>query len=226
MAPLWNRIGEAFGGALEQHTDRHADLAQRHASALFMPGRRAFAAATGHPALPAVGYYAGAITGAPALGFIQQEQAADAAANVLKVAAKSSETTAVVSMDAAKAGATAQRHQQASIPRRSALAVAAMVAMVAAVMALLGKVKKFAAGSRVSFRHISISSIPATPVRREFVLRAAKSCAGWAWTPRPERRTIWATWSGPRLAFADGGLVPDVAQPRPQRPRKRFLSSM
>lgn len=148
------------------------------------------------------------------LGFIQQEQAADAAASVAKVAQKSSETTAVVSMDAAKAGAGAAA-SQASIPYVGpALAVAAMVAMVAAVMALLGKVKKFAAGGLVSGPGTSTSdSIPARLSAGEYVLRAETVrrvgvdflhvLNGGLFRPR---------WSGPRLAFAEGGLVPDVTQ--------------
>jgi hypothetical protein len=144
------------------------------------------------------------------LGFVQQEQAIDVAASGAKVAQKSAETTAVVSMDAAKAGAGAAA-SQASIPFVGpALAVAAMVAMVAAVMALLGNVKKFAAGGLVTGPGSATSdSIPARLSAGEYVLNAAAvkrvgveflhSINGFSQGPRV---------SGAALAFATGGLVP------------------
>ena len=211
MAPLWNRIGEAFGGALNgilsgTQTWRNA------MSALFMQVANAFLQQLViQPFQQWVAMQARML--ALKLGFIQQEQAADTAASVAKVAQKSSETTAVVSMDAAKAGAGAAA-SQASIPYVGpALAVAAMVAMVAAVMALLGKVKKFAAGGLVSGPGTSTSdSIPARLSAGEFVLRAEvvrrvgvdflHALNGGLSAPR---------WSGPRLAFADGGVVPEIA---------------
>ncbi len=212
MAPLWNRIGESFGGALNgmltgTQTWRSA------MSALFQQVANAFLQQIViQPFQQWVAMQARML--ALKLGFIQQEQTADAAASVAKVAQKSSETTAVVSMDAAKAGAGAAA-SQASIPYVGpALAVAAMVAMVAAVMALMGKVKKFAAGGLVSGPGTSTSdSIPARLSAGEYVLRAETvrrvgvdflhALNGGLFGPR---------WSGPRLAFADGGLVPDVAQ--------------
>ena len=211
MAPLWNRIGEAFGGALNgilsgTQTWRNA------MSALFMQVANAFLQQLViQPFQQWIAMQARML--ALKLGFIQQEQAADTAASVAKVAQKSSETTAVVSMDAAKAGAGAAA-SQASIPYVGpALAVAAMVAMVAAVMALLGKVKKFAAGGLVSGPGTSTSdSIPARLSAGEFVLRAEvvrrvgvdflHALNGGLSAPR---------WSGPRLAFADGGVVPEIA---------------
>lgn len=147
------------------------------------------------------------------LGFVHQEQAMDAAASATAVAQKSAETTAVVSMDAAKAGAGAAA-SQASIPYVGpALAVAAMVAMVAAVMALLGNVKKFASGGLVTGPGNSTSdSIPARLSAGEFVMNAAavkrvgvdflQAINGLSAGPRVQ---------GPTLAFAAGGLVPDTA---------------
>jgi hypothetical protein len=146
------------------------------------------------------------------LGFVQQEQVIDAAASTTKVAQKSAETTAVVSMDAAKAGAGAAA-SQASIPYVGpVLAVAAMIAMVAAVMGLLGNVKKFASGGLVSGPGTSTSdSIPARLSAGEFVMNAAavkrvgvdflQSLNGLSQGPRV---------SGNALAFSAGGLVPDA----------------
>ncbi|MHB9020088.1 MAG: phage tail protein, partial [Minisyncoccota bacterium] len=160
MAPLWNRIGESFGGALngmitgaQTWRSALASIFQQVADAflqqiVIQPFQQWIAMQARMLALK--------------LGFIQQEQTVDAAASAAKVAQKTTETTAVVSMDAAKAGAGAAA-SQASIPYVGpALAVAAMVAMVAAVMALLGGIKKFAGGGLVSGPGSATSdSIPA-----------------------------------------------------------------
>ncbi|HHW4681994.1 MAG TPA: hypothetical protein ACQGQI_02105 [Xylella sp.] len=146
------------------------------------------------------------------LGFVQQEQAVDAAASATTVAQKSAETTAVVSMDAAKAGAGAAA-SQASIPYVGpALAIAAMVAMVAAVMGLLGNTKKFASGGLVTGPGTSTSdSIPARLSAGEFVMNAAAvKRVGVDFL-----HSINGLSSGPRvrgnaLAFAAGGLVPEA----------------
>jgi hypothetical protein len=216
MAPLWNRIGESFGGALngmltgaQTWSSALASIFQQVADAflqqiVIQPFQQWIAMQARMLALK--------------LGFIQQEQAVDAAASATKVAQKSAETTAVVSMDAAKAGAGAAA-SQASIPVAGpALAIAAMVAMVAAVMALLGGVKKFAKGGLVSGPGSATSdSIPARLSAGEYVVRAAAvrqvgvafldSINGWAAGPR---------FKGSELAFAAGGLVPQVRVPPAQ----------
>ncbi len=211
MAPLWNRIGEAFGGALNgiltgTQTWRNA------MSALFLQVANAFLQQIViQPFQQWVAMQARML--ALKLGFIQQEQTADTAASVAKVAQKSSETTAVVSMDAAKAGAGAAA-SQASIPYVGpALAVAAMVAMVAAVMSLLGKVKKFAGGGLVSGPGTSTSdSIPARLSAGEYVLRAeVVRRVGVDFLHALNGGLSGPRWSGPRLAFADGGVVPEIA---------------
>ena len=154
------------------------------------------------------------------LGFVQQEQAVEAAASASTVAQKSAETTAVVSMDAAKAGAGAAA-SQASIPYVGpVLAVAAMVAMVAAVMGLLSNTKSFASGGLVTGPGTSTSdSIPARLSAGEFVMNAAtvkrvgvdflQSLNGLSQGPRVLGNT---------LAFSTGGLVPDAPATQPQSP--------
>src|SRR5690606_21962479 len=141
------------------------------------------------------------------------EQAMDAAASATAMAQKSAETTAVVSMDAAKAGAGAAA-SQASIPYVGpALAVAAMVAMVAAVMALLGNVKKFASGGLVTGPGTSTSdSIPARLSAGEFVVNAAAvKRLGVGFLQAVNGLSAGPRVRGPALAFAAGGLVPDTA---------------
>lgn len=210
LAPLWNRIGESFGSALngmitgaQTWRSALASIFQQVADAflqqlVIQPFQQWIAMQARMLAIK--------------LGFVQQEQVIDAAASTTKVAQKSAETTAVVSMDAAKAGAGAAA-SQASIPYVGpVLAVAAMIAMVAAVMGLLGNVKKFASGGLVSGPGTSTSdSIPARLSAGEFVMNAAavkrvgvdflQSLNGLSQGPRV---------SGNALAFAAGGLVPDA----------------
>jgi hypothetical protein len=124
-------------------------------------------------------------------------------------------------MDAAKAGAGAAA-SQASIPIVGpGLAIAAMVAMVAAVMALLGGIKKFAGGGLVSGPGSATSdSIPARLSAGEYVVRAAAvRQVGVAFLDSINGLSSWA--QGPRfrggeLAFAAGGLVPEVKVPPAQ----------
>jgi len=210
LAPLWNRIGESFGSALngmitgaQTWRSALASIFQQVADAflqqlVIQPFQQWIAMQARMLAIK--------------LGFVQQEQVIDAAASTTKVAQKSAETTAVVSMDAAKAGAGAAA-SQASIPYVGpVLAVAAMIAMVAAVMGLLGNVKKFASGGLVSGPGTSTSdSIPARLSAGEFVMNAAavkrvgvdflQSLNGLSQGPRV---------SGNALAFSAGGLVPDA----------------
>jgi hypothetical protein len=208
LAPLWNRIGESFGSALNGMITG-AQTWRAALAGIFQQVADAFLQQLViQPFQQWVAMQARML--AVKLGFVQQEQAIDVAASGAKVAQKSAETTAVVSMDAAKAGAGAAA-SQASIPFVGpALAVAAMVAMVAAVMALLGNVKKFAAGGLVTGPGSATSdSIPARLSAGEYVLNAAAvkrvgveflhSINGFSQGPRV---------SGAALAFATGGLVP------------------
>jgi len=219
LAPLWNRIGESFGGALngmitgaQTWRSALASIFQQVADAflqqiVIQPFQQWMAMQVRMLAMK--------------LGFIQQEQTADAAASAAKVAQKTTETTAVVSMDAAKAGAGAAA-SQASIPIVGpGLAIAAMVAMVAAVMALLGGIKKFAGGGLVSGPGSATSdSIPARLSAGEYVVRAAAvRQVGVAFLDSINGLSSWA--QGPRfrggeLAFAAGGLVPEVKVPPAQ----------
>ncbi|AOS78296.1 phage tail protein [Hydrogenophaga sp. PBC] len=216
MAPLWNRIGESFGSALsgmitgaQTWRSAMAGLFQQVADAflqqiVIQPFQQWIAMQARMLALK--------------LGFIQQEQVADAAASATTLAQKSAQTTAEVSMDAAKAGAGAAA-SQASIPIVGpGLAIAAMVAMVAAVMALLGKVKKFAAGGLVSGAGTATSdSIPARLSAGEYVGRAAAvRQVGVAFLDSLNGLSIGPRFKGGELAFAAGGLVPEVKVPPTQ----------
>lgn len=216
MAPLWNRIGESFGGALngmitgaQTWRSALASIFQQVADAflqqiVIQPFQQWIAMQARMLALK--------------LGFIQQEQTVDAAASAAKVAQKTTETTAVVSMDAAKAGAGAAA-SQASIPYVGpALAVAAMVAMVAAVMALLGGIKKFAGGGLVSGPGSATSdSIPARLSAGEYVVRAAAvRQVGVAFLDSLNGLSAGPRFKGGDLAFAAGGLVPEVKVPPAQ----------
>ncbi|AZV94413.1 tape measure domain-containing protein [Bordetella sp. J329] len=214
MAPLWNRIGESFGGALNGMLTG-AQTWRSAMSALFQQVADAFLQQIViQPFQQWIAMQARML--ALKLGFIQQEQVADAAASSVKVAQKSAETTAVVSMDAAKAGAGAAA-SQASIPYVGpVLAVAAMAAMVAAVMALLGGVKKFASGGLVSGPGTSTSdSIPARLSHGEYVINArAVSRLGVSFLDAINGLSAGPRFSAGRLAFAAGGLVPEAsAQP-------------
>lgn len=216
MTPLWNRIGESFGGALngmitgaQTWRSAMASLFQQVADAflqqiVIQPFQQWIAMQARMLALK--------------LGFIQQEQTVDAAASAAKVAQKTTETTAVVSMDAAKAGAGAAA-SQASVPIVGpGLAIAAMVAMVAAVMALLGGIKKFAGGGLVSGPGSATSdSIPARLSAGEYVVRAAAvRQVGVAFLDSLNGLSVGPRFKGGELAFAAGGLVPEVKVPPAQ----------
>jgi len=224
MAPLWNRIGESFGSALngmitgaQTWRSALATIFQQVADAflqqiVIQPFQQWIAMQARMLAIK--------------LGFVQQEQAVDAAASATTVAQKSAETTAVVSMDAAKAGAGAAA-SQASIPYVGpALAIAAMVAMVAAVMGLLGNTKKFASGGLVTGPGTSTSdSIPARLSAGEFVMNAAAvKRVGVDFL-----HSINGLSSGPRmtghgLAFAAGGLVPEAPPQQAQGQAVRIVN--
>ena len=218
MAPLWNRIGESFGNALNGMITK----GQTWRSALATLFQQVSDAFLQHIVIQPFQQWIAmqARMLAIKLGFVQQEQAVEAAASASTVAQKSAETTAVVSMDAAKAGAGAAA-SQASIPYVGpVLAVAAMVAMVAAVMGLLSNTKSFASGGLVTGPGTSTSdSIPARLSAGEFVMNAAtvkrvgvdflQSLNGLSQGPRVLGNT---------LAFSTGGLVPDAPATQPQSP--------
>jgi hypothetical protein len=216
MAPLWNRIGESFGGALNGMITG-AQTWRRALASIFQQVADAFLQQIViQPFQQWIAMQARML--ALKLGFIQQEQTIDAAASATKVAQKTTETTAVVSMDAAKAGAGAAA-SQASIPYVGpALAVAAMVAMVAAVMALLGGIKKFAGGGLVSGPGSATSdSIPARLSAGEYVVRAAAvRQVGVAFLDSLNGLSAGPRFKGGELAFAAGGLVPEVKVPPAQ----------
>ena len=216
MAPLWNRIGESFGGALNGMITG-AQTWRSALASIFQQVSNAFLQQIViQPFQQWIAMQARML--ALKLGFIQQEQTVDAAASAAKVAQKTTETTAVVSMDAAKAGAGAAA-SQASIPYVGpALAVAAMVAMVAAVMALLGGIKKFAGGGLVSGPGSATSdSIPARLSAGEYVVRAAAvRQVGVAFLDSLNGLSAGPRFKGGELAFAAGGLVPEVKVPPAQ----------
>lgn len=216
MAPLWNRIGESFGGALNGMITG-AQTWRAAMSTLFQQVADAFLQQIViQPFQQWIAMQARML--ALKLGFIQQEQVADAAAGAATVAQKSAETTTVVSMNAAKAGSGAAA-SQASIPYAGpVLAIAAMVAMVAAVTALLRGVKKFAAGGVVIGPGTSTSdSIPARLSAGEYVVRAAAvRQVGVAFLDSINGLTKGPRFKGGELAFAAGGLVPEVNVPPAQ----------
>ncbi|CAQ45384.1 phage tail protein [Stenotrophomonas maltophilia] len=216
MAPLWNRLGESFGSALNGMITG-AQTWRSALSTLFRQVADAFLQQMViQPFQQWIAMQARML--ALKLGFIQQEQVADAAASTTKLAQKSAETTAVVSMDAAKAGAGAAA-SQASIPYIGpGLAIAAMVAMVAAVMALLGNVKKFATGGLVVGAGTATSdSIPARLSAGEYVVRAAAvRQVGVAFLDSLNGLSVGPRFKGGELAFAAGGLVPEVKVPPAQ----------
>ena len=216
MAPLWNRIGESFGGALNGMITG-AQTWRSALASIFQQVSNAFLQQIViQPFQQWIAMQARML--ALKLGFIQQEQTVDAAASAAEVAQKTTETTAVVSMDAAKAGAGAAA-SQASIPYVGpALAVAAMVAMVAAVMALLGGIKKFAGGGLVSGPGSATSdSIPARLSAGEYVVRAAAvRQVGVAFLDSLNGLSAGPRFKGGELAFAAGGLVPEVKVPPAQ----------
>jgi hypothetical protein len=216
MAPLWNRIGESFGGALNGMITG-AQTWRSAMSTLFQQVADAFLQQIViQPFQQWIAMQARML--ALKLGFIQQEQVADAAAGAATVAQKSAETTTVVSMNAAKAGSGAAA-SQASIPYVGpVLAIAAMVAMVAAVSALLGGIKKFATGGLVSGPGSATSdSIPARLSAGEYIVRAAAvRQVGVAFLDSINGLSVGPSFRGGELAFAAGGLVPEVRVPPAQ----------
>ncbi|MGL5630858.1 MAG: hypothetical protein ACRDD3_00740, partial [Azovibrio sp.] len=229
MAPLWNRLEESFSSALSSMLTG-AQTWRTALSNLFKQVSDAFLEQiVVQPFREWLSMQARML--ALKLGFIQQEQVAGAAASAANVAQKTAETTASVSMDAAKAGAGAAA-SQASIPIVGpGLAVAAMGAMVVAVMALLGNMKKFAMGGVVTGPGTSTSdSIPARLSAGEYVVRAAAvRRVGVAFLDALNGLAVGPRFKGGALAFAAGGLVPEVkvaSVPAPVNPAVRIINAI
>ncbi|WP_147654011.1 phage tail protein [Vulcaniibacterium gelatinicum] len=213
LAPVWNRIGEGFGQAVQGMVSG-AQSFREALSNLFRQVADAFLQQMViQPFQQWVAMQARML--ALKLGFLQQEQAAETAAAAQSVATKQAETAAKVSANAAEAGSGAAASQAAIPVVGPGLAIAAMAAMVAAVMALLGNIKKFAAGGYVTGPGTATSdSIPARLSAGEYVVRAAAvQRVGVAFLDAINGLKAPPTWDGQRLAFAAGGLVPQVSAP-------------
>ncbi len=216
LAPVWNRIGEAFGQAVQGIVSGAQSLREA-LSNIFRSIADAFLQEMVlKPFQQWVAMQARML--AIKLGLLQQEQAAENAAAAQSVATKQAEAAAKVSANAAEAGSGAAASQAAIPVVGPGLAIAAMVAMVAAVMALLGNIKKFAAGGYVTGPGTSTSdSIPARLSAGEYVVRAAAvQRVGVAFLDAINGLRTPPTWDGQRLAFAAGGLVPQVNVPPAQ----------
>ena len=227
MAPVWNDIGSTFSSALQGMVQGTQTWAQAVGS-LFKGVSDAFLKyVVIDPFQQWVAQQAKMLT--MKLGFSQQEQAMNTATAAQTVAAKTAETTTVVSANAAQAGSGAAS-SLASIPYVGpALAVAGMAAMVAAVMALLGK--GFATGGLVRGPGTGTSdSIPARLSAGEYVVRAAavRSIGTGALDAINGLKRPPTVVSG-RMAFAAGGLVPaasSAAGTQPQAPGVRIVNAI
>ena len=90
--------------------------------------------------------------------------------------------------------------------------------MFAAVMALINKVKKFSTGGFVYGPGSStFNSIPARLSAGEYVVRAEAVCrVGRNFLDNINGLRSGVAWSGGALAFADGGMVPEIEVPAGQ----------
>jgi hypothetical protein len=222
LAPVWNRIGEGFGQAV-QGIASGAQSLREGLSNIFRSISEAFLQhLVIQPFQQWVAMQARML--AMKLGFTQQEAAIEQAAVAQSVATKQAETAAKVSANAAEAGSGAAASQAAIPIVGPGLAIAAMAAMVAAVMALMGNLKKFASGGYVrgyvSGPGTSTSdSIPARLSAGEYVVRAAAvKRVGVAFLDALNGLKAPPAWDGHRLALAAGGLVPQV-QVQPAAPQ-------
>jgi hypothetical protein len=216
LAPVWGRIGEAFGQAVQGIVSGAQSLREA-LSNIFRSIADAFLQEMVlKPFQQWVAMQARML--AMKLGFMQQEQTAETAAAAQSVATKQAETAAKVSANAAEAGSGAAASQAAIPVVGPGLAIAAMAAMVAAVMALLGNIKKFAAGGYVTGPGTGTSdSIPARLSAGEYVVRAhAVRRVGVAFLDAINGGVAPPRVIGRELAFAAGGLVPQVNLPPAQ----------
>ncbi len=218
LAPVWNRIGEGFGQAVQGIVSGAQSLREALANIFRSIAEAFLQQMVIQPFQQWVAMQARML--AVKLGFVQQEAALEQAAAAQSVATKQAETAAKVSANAAEAGAGAAASQAAIPVVGPGLAIAAMAAMVAAVMALLGNIKKFAAGGYVTGPGTATSdSIPARLSAGEYVVRAAAvQRVGVAFLDAINGLRTPPAWDGQRLAFAAGGLVPamQVAPAAPQ----------
>lgn len=227
MAPVWNDIGSTFSSALQGMVQGTQTWAQAVGS-LFKGVSDAFLKyVVIDPFQEWVAQQAKML--AMKLGFSQQEQAMNTATAAQTVAAKTAETTTVVSANAAQAGSGAASALAAIPYVGPALAVAGMASMVAAVMALLGK--GFATGGLVRGPGTGTSdSIPARLSAGEYVVRAAavRSIGTGALDAINGLKRPPTVVSG-RMAFAAGGLVPaasSAAGTQPQAPGVRIVNAI
>jgi hypothetical protein len=213
LAPVWNRIGEAFGQAVQGIVSGAQSLREALSNVFRSIADAFLQEMVLKPFQQWVAMQARML--AVKLGLLQQEQAAETAAAAQSVATKQAEAAAKVSANAAEAGSGAAASQAAIPVVGPGLAIAAMAAMVAAVMALLGNIKKFAAGGYVTGPGSATSdSIPARLSAGEYVVRAAAvQRVGVAFLDAINGLRTPPVWDGQRLAFAAGGLVPQVSAP-------------
>lgn len=218
LAPVWNRIGEAFGQAVQGIVSGAQSLREALANIFQAISNTILQEMVLKPFQQWVAMQARML--AMKVGFLQQEQAAETAAAAQSVAVKQAEAAAKVSANAAEAGSGAAASQAAIPVVGPGLAIAAMAAMVAAVMALLGNIKKFAAGGLVTGPGTSTSdSIPARLSAGEYVVRAdAVRRVGVAFLDAINGGVTPPRIIGRELVFAAGGLVPQV-QMQPAAPQ-------
>lgn len=209
-APLWDSIGRSFGDALQGMITS----TQSFYEALTNLFRQISDAFLRHLVIEPFQEWVAMQTRMLALklGFLRQEQAMEKSAAAQSIATKSAETVTRVSMEAAQAGAGAAS-SQASIPYVGpVLAIAAMTAVFAAVMALLSRIKKYATGGYVEGPGTSTSdSILARLSAGEYVIRAdVVKRLGVAFFDAINGLRLPPRTVEGRLAFAMGGLVPEV----------------
>lgn len=216
LAPLWADLGQGFGDALNNMLTG-ATTWRDGLTGLFRQISNSFLQhLVIKPFQEWVAVQARML--AVKTGFAQQEEAMDMAISTKKVGQKMQEAGTVVSANAAEAGSGAA-NSVANIPYVGPiLAVAAMATVFAAVMALMSKVKKFSTGGFVYGPGSSTSdSIPARLSAGEYVVRAeAVRRVGRNFLDNINGLKSGATWSGGALAFADGGMVPEIEVPAGQ----------
>ena len=216
LAPLWADLGQGFGDALNNMLTG-ATTWRDGLTGLFRQISNSFLQhLVIKPFQEWVAVQARML--AVKTGFAQQEEAMDMAISTKKVGQKMQEAGTVVSANAAEAGSGAA-NSVANIPYVGPiLAVAAMATVFAAVMALMSKVKKFSTGGFVYGPGSSTSdSIPARLSAGEYVVRAeAVRRVGRNFLDNINGLKSGAAWSGGALAFADGGMVPEIEVPAGQ----------
>lgn len=216
LAPLWADLGQGFGDALNNMLTG-ATTWRDGLTGLFRQISNSFLQhLVIKPFQEWVAVQARML--AVKTGFAQQEEAMDMAISTKKVGQKMQEAGTVVSANAAEAGSGAANSVANILYVGPILAVAAMATVFAAVMALMSKVKKFSTGGFVYGPGSSTSdSIPARLSAGEYVVRAeAVRRVGRNFLDNINGLKSGAAWSGGALAFADGGMVPEIEVPAGQ----------